>query len=184
MKRYLEAGVLLVVTIASLAAADDKKEAAKPDRSAETRGVVSILPKKAPNINDPGASIAQRLLEMTPEQRERALEKFPPDQQARIRQTLEKLDARPPKQKERLIQEYHALVRLPPDKQLLVRRQVQAFNRMPDERKLIVGPELQRLRLLPEEQREARLDSDDFKNKFTPAEQRMMEDVSRYLPLQ
>jgi hypothetical protein len=54
---------------------------------------------------------------------------------------------------------------------------------MTEERKQIVGPELQKLRRLPEDKREARLASEDFKSKFTPAEQKMMEDVSRNLPL-
>jgi Protein of unknown function (DUF3106) len=188
MKGDLKTGALLGLVlsllpglaIAPLTAADNK-EAAKPP-AAQIRP--SPPPPKAPKkINDPGASIAQWLLQMTPEQRERALEKFPPERQAQIRERLAKLDALPPQQQQRLIQQYQMLASLPQDKQLLVRAQIQAYNQMPQERKDVVGPELQRLRRLPEDKREARLASDDFKSKFTPSEQKMMEDISRYLPL-
>src|SRR5215469_125831 len=62
---------------------------------------------KAPTkLNDPGASVARRLMQMTPEQRERALEKFPPARQAEIRQRLQRLDNLPPQQRQRMIQQY------------------------------------------------------------------------------
>jgi Spy/CpxP family protein refolding chaperone len=182
IRRFFEAGTLLALASVLVAAADNK-QTAKPVPPPAVERIVPAPPKGPKRINDPGASIAQRLLELTPEQRERALEKFPPGRQAQIRQNLAKLDSRPPKRKQQLIQEYHELVSLPADKQLLVRAQIQAFNRLPDERKQILGPELQRLRLMPEGKREARLASEEFRNRFTPTEQKMMEDVSRYLPL-
>jgi hypothetical protein len=189
MKRCFRTGVLLVMllawAIAPLSGAGPKPPAKPPARppAAQGRANPKAPPKAPKKINDPGASIAQRLLQMTPEERERALEKFPPERQAQIRQRLARLDSLPPQQQQRLTQQYDRFANLPPDKQLLVRRQIQEYNRLPDDRKQIVGPELQRLRRMPEDKREARLASEEFRNKFTPAEQKMMEDVSRNLPL-
>lgn len=187
MKRCLKAGALagvLVWVIAPLSGAGPKPPAKPPKPpAAQGRGSAKAPPKAPKKINDPGASVAQRLLAMTPEERERALEKFPPERQAQIRQRLAKLDSRPPQQQQRLTQQYQLFASLPPDKQRLVRRQIQAYNQLPDDRKQIVGPELQRLRRMPEDRREARLGSEEFRNKFTPAEQKMIEDVSRNLPL-
>ncbi|HEY7387564.1 MAG TPA: DUF3106 domain-containing protein [Bryobacteraceae bacterium] len=188
MKRYWKAGALLVLlpvwAIAPLFGAGPKPPAKPPARPAvQGRGRAPAAPKAPKKINDPGASIAQRLFQMTPEERERALEKFPPARQAQIRQRLAKLDSLPPQRQQRLAQQFRLFANLPPDKQLLVRRQIQAYNQLPDDRKQIVGPELQKLRRMPEDKREAHLESEEFRNKFTPAEQKIIEDVSRNLPL-
>ncbi|MBV9744822.1 MAG: hypothetical protein JO099_13755, partial [Acidobacteriia bacterium] len=76
MKHFFEAVALLGL---AAAAAGAQTEAAKPGRPMDNqnRGSAPPAPKPAPNLRDPGANIAQRLLAMTPEQRERALEKFP-----------------------------------------------------------------------------------------------------------
>jgi hypothetical protein len=140
-------------------------------------------PKGGGKINNPGASVAQRLMQMTPEERERALEKLPPAQQDRIRQQLERFDKRPELQRQRVIQQYREFSTLPPDTQRLVTRQIQFLNHLPDDRGPIVRAELQRLRRMPEPDRQARLDSDDFKNKFTPDEQKALGDISGNLPL-
>jgi hypothetical protein len=185
MTRYWGAGALLLVMAAAPIAFAQKEEAAKPGSppAAQNQGSAPAAPKAPPNIGDPGASVALRLLQMTPEQRERALEKFPPERQAQIRQGLERLDSLPPQQKQRRIRLYQMLVALPPEKQLLVRRQIQAYNRLPPERKQVVAPEMRKLDRMPEDERQARLASDEFKNKFTPAEREMLAVISQYLPL-
>jgi Protein of unknown function (DUF3106) len=141
------------------------------------------VPNAPRKLNDPGASVARRLMQMTPEQRERALEKFPPARQAEIRQRLERLDNLPQQQRQRMIQQYETYSNLSPEKQILVRRQIQAFNQLPEERRQALAPELQRLRRMPEEEREARMASEDFKGKFTPAEQQMLGDISENMPI-
>jgi hypothetical protein len=175
MKPSVEVGAL--VLLALLPAARAQREGSAPVAQAPA-------PRKAPNIADPGAGVALRLLQMTPEQRDRALEKFPPERQAQIRESLERLDSLPPPQKQRRIREYQIFASLPPEKQILVRRQIQAFNRLPEERKRVVGIEMQKLRQLPESQREARLASEEFKTRFAPSEQQMLGVVSQYLPLE
>jgi hypothetical protein len=184
MTRYWGASALLLLAAAPIAFA--QKEAAKPGRPpavSQSRGSAPLAAEGPRNINDPGASVAIRLLQMTPEQRERALEKFPPERQAQIRERLQRLDSLPPQQKQRRIREYQMLVALPPEKQLLVRRQIQAYNQLPPERKKVVAPELRKLDRMPEADRQERLASDEFKDKFTPPERQMLAVISQYWPL-
>jgi hypothetical protein len=140
-------------------------------------------PKGGPHIANP-ANPMQQLFRMSPEDRERALEKFPPQQQARIRGQLQKLDNLPPLEKQRLLRLGNELSSLPPDKQLLVDRQMRAYNALPEDRRRMIGPELQMLRRMPEDRRLARIMSEDFRTKYTPVEQQMMIDISQYLPIQ
>ena len=72
---------------------------------------------------------------------------------------------------------------LPPEKQAIVTRQMQAFNNLPDARREDLKPVLQRLRLMPEDQRNALLNSEEFKNRFSPAEVQMLTDISQNYPL-
>jgi len=139
--------------------------------------------KGAAKINNPGASVAQRLMQMTPEQRERALEKLPPAQQAQIRQRLERMDSLPEQQRARMVQQYQQFTNLPPEKQRLVTRQIQAINNLPEDRGPAVRAELLRLRRMPENERQARFASEDFKSKFSPSEQQILSDISDNLPL-
>src|ERR1700678_1710141 len=60
-------------------------------------------PKGAGKIPNPDNPV-DRLLRMTPEQRERALEKLPAQQQAAIRKWLENFDKQPQAQRERRLQ--------------------------------------------------------------------------------
>jgi hypothetical protein len=99
-----------------------------------------------------------------------------------MRQRLERLDNLPPQQRERVIQQYQEFQSLSPEKQNLVTRQIQAINHLPDDRGPVVRAELQRLRRMPENEREARMASEEFKGKFTPAEQQMLSDISTNLP--
>jgi hypothetical protein len=179
MRRWPIAGWLLLAAAPVLMAGPEtpaKVRAAPPPRPAAP-------PKGGAKINNPGASMVQRLMQMTPEQRERALEKLPPAQQAQIRQRLERFDSLPQQQRQRMIEQYRQFSSLPPDTQRLVTSEIQAVNHLPEDRGPIVRAELQRLRRMPDNQRQARLASDDFKNKFTPAEQKMLEDISENLPL-
>jgi len=137
--------------------------------------------RPAPKLANP-TTIVQQLMRMTPEERERALEKLPPRRQALIRERLQRFDSLPKAEQERRLRLGEIFGNLPPDKQDLVRRQIQAFNQLPDDRRRLVGTAFQRLRRLPEAQRQARLASPQFHDRFTPAEQQMLADLSENLP--
>jgi hypothetical protein len=137
--------------------------------------------KPAPKLANPGTLVRQ-LMRMSPEQRERALEKLPPRRQAEIRERLQQFDNLPRAEQQRRLQLSEMFANLPPEKQDLVRRQIQAFNQLPDDRRRIVGAAFQRLRRLPASERQARIASQPFRNRFTPAEQQILADLSENLP--
>ena len=170
MKRTCQLAVLLALVAAPALRAQD--------------GARPVL-RPAPRLVNPG-NVVQRLLRMTPEERERVIEKLPPARQAAVRERLQKFlqrfDSLPKAEQERQLRLGDIFASLSPEKQELVRRQIQAFNQLPDDRRRIVGPAFQRLRRMPEEERQARLASPGFRRRFTPAEQQMLADLSENLP--
>ena len=136
----------------------------------------------APRLGNPGNPV-ERLMAMPPEKRERVLEKLPPQQQANLRQRLDRFDKLPPEQRARLNQMWNTFNSLPPDKQAVVTRQMQAVNSLPDVRREELKPVLQRLRVMPEDKRNALLGSEGFKNRFSAAELQMLSDISQNYPL-
>ena len=181
------AGLLLFAGTPALLAQKNAAKEVRPAPSVRTLpprapGPAGKKERAAPRINNPGL-VVQQLMRMTPEERERAIEKFPPQRQAQIRQRLQRFDDLPQQQRDRMIKQYEMLSSLPPEKQTLVRRQMQTFNRLPRERRQTLGPELQRLRRMPADERQALVNSEAFKNKYTPEEQQMLFDISQNLPL-
>jgi hypothetical protein len=136
---------------------------------------------RAPKLANP-ANVVRRLMQMTPEERERFLERLPPERQAQIRQRLEQFQSLPPAEQERRLQLSQMFESLPPATRQLVRRQIQAFNQLPPERRRMVGAAFQRLRRLSPEERQARMESPQFRNRFTLQEQQMLADLSAHLP--
>jgi hypothetical protein len=98
----------------------------------------------------------QRLANMTPEQRQKALSRLPPDRRDRVEDQLGKLDRLPADQRAKLLQRYDEFQGLPRDRQATVRSELQA------------------LRKLPTPQLRERLNSPEFQEKFSPEEQRLL----------
>ena len=135
-----------------------------------------------PKLANPLANPVLRMMAMPPEQRERILEKLPPQRQAEIRQNLEKFDQLPPAEKERRLQNLQRFSTLPPEKQQILERQLPAFNSLPEERRTVLAKELGQLGRMPDSERQARLNSEDFKSRFSPTELQMLSDISQNYP--
>jgi hypothetical protein len=71
---------------------------------------------------------------------------------------------------------------LPPEKQASLTNQIQFFNHLPVDRIAALRPELVKLHRMPESERSGRIASEEFKSKFTPAEQQMLAEISPYFP--
>ena len=112
-------------------------------KQAQQKGKMAPLP--APQL--------QRLMNMTPEQRERALSRLGPEQRQQVEQRLNQFQ----KQFERL----------PPEQQEALQQRYQTFSKLPQERRTAIREELQELRTLPPAQRAERLNSEDEKQKFS-----------------
>ncbi len=100
----------------------------------------------------------QRLANMTPEQREKALSKLTPDRREKIESQLGKFDKLPADQRSQLLQRYDQFQGLPRDRQAAVRG------------------ELQSLRKLPTPQLRERLNSPEFQQSYSPEEQRILKE--------
>ena len=95
---------------------------------------------------------------------------------AEVRRQFQNL---PPTARERVTPELERLQSLPPQRQNQVRRSLQQFNELPDERKATVRQELDRLSAMPaDDDRRARMNSEEFRNRYSPAEQQMISNLS------
>ena len=119
---------------------------------------------------------------MTPEQRQKALANLPPAQRENILRRLQNFQTIPPATRERLLTRAERLNSLPPQRQNQVRRSMRQFETLPDDRKTLVGQEMDRLSAMPEEERRARMNSEEFRNRYSPAEQQMMGNISKSFP--
>jgi hypothetical protein len=132
-------------------------------------------------ILNPGNPVL-RMMAMPPGRREQMLERLPPQQQVRLRQALDNFDRLPPAERSRQLGILNMYANLPPEKQAALTRQIQLFNHLPDDRIAVLRPELVKLHRMPESERSDRLASEEFQNKFTPAEQQMLAEISPYFP--
>ena len=120
--------------------------------AAQTRAPAQRGAPQQPNSNRmpkaiPGPQF-QRFQQMSPEDRERALSKLPPERRARIEQQLERYEKLTPAQKE------------------FVNRRLAMLQSLPPRRQAAVRQELQRLRELPPAQRRAALNSIEEREHF------------------
>lgn len=129
----------------------------------------------------PGLAIIDRLERMTPEERDRALSKLPPERRKRVEERLAEFDSLPPAERERLRNRLETFTQLPPERQDATRRLFARFNLLTQERRQVVREEFRRLLTMDEAGRRARIDSDESRSRFTPAEQQLLQDFSALL---
>jgi hypothetical protein len=191
MRPVLQLGCLFAACALSGAAAD-QKTAIKEPPPRPARAVRPPLPKgggagvprqprMSPPIGNP-TSIAAHLYRATPEERDRALEKLPFPQQARIRKQLENFDQLPKPQQEFRIKQTELLAALPPERQAAVNQQMQAFNKLQPERRREIQMALRRLGALSDEERQRVFANDQFKSRFSADEQKMIADLVDIVP--
>jgi len=139
------------------------------------------VPKGRPSLPNPDNPI-DRLLRMSPEQRERAIEKFPPQQQANFRKRFENFDKQTEAQKQRQLQHLDEFWSLPPDKQKLVRDQINAFKALPEDRLAVVKQAYVMLSRMTPEERSERMARPQFRGRFTPGELQILAVLPEYYP--
>lgn len=171
--------VLAVLALAPVGAA--QKNAPRPTaRQAQPRA----QNPKAPKANNrPGEQILLNLQNMTPGEREKALSKLPPARRAQIEKRIQNFESLPPAQQERRLDRLERLNSLPPQRQKQVRRSAQDLKDLPDDRKKAVNQELRRMTNMTDEDRKAHMNTDNFRNKFSPSEQEMIGNLNELLPL-
>lgn len=119
---------------------------------------------------------------MSPKERERELAKLPPARARMIRQRIQRYNQMNPEEQQALRERYQIFTQLPPEKRQAVRQRFRELQQLPGPRQRVVHREVQQLRLLPPGQREALMNSDEFRSQFSPQEQQIVRDLSAYLP--
>ena len=121
----------------------------------------------------------ERWNRMTPEERRRALGKLPPERRREIEDKLQKLRNLPPQERQQLRDRYQTFSQLPPEQQNRARVLFRQFNSLPPDRRPIVRQEFESLRSLPESERRMRLNSSEFRTRFTASEQELLQDLTQ-----
>ena len=138
--------------------------------------------RPGPDARGPRAAARRRLIErwnqMTPAERRRALEKLPPERRRAIEERLERFRNMPPGERQQLQRRLERFNELPPGSQEAARRLYQRFATLAPERRRSLRQEFNRLREMPEAERQARMESQEFRNRFDPKEQQLLHDLT------
>lgn len=134
-----------------------------------------------PKPRPPGRTVLDRLERMSPEQRDRVLSNLPPERRKRVEEQLEQFHQLPPAERERLRDRLQRFRQLPPERQAAARKLFGRFGELPQDRRPLVAEEFRSLRQMEEADRRARVNSDEFRSRFSPAEQQLLQDFCNLL---
>jgi len=182
MLRLFQFG-LIAAAFAGIAVCDQKSEprapraTVRPAPAPRPRSIPKAAPPGGPRLSNP-ANPVSRLYRASPEERERALEKLPPRMQDRFRQNLAWFDGLPKPQQEIVVRRSERFAALTPERRKEFLDQMRALNQMTPERRRPIVQALRRLQMMPDAERATVLDSEQFKSRFSPEEQRMITDLS------
>jgi hypothetical protein len=129
----------------------------------------------------PGERALERLERMTPDERSKALANLPAQRRQEIEQKLEQFDRLPAQERTRIRNQLERMNRLPPEQQNQVRRSIRQFQALPDYRRVLLRRELDRMATMPDEARRAHMNTEEFRNHYSPREQQMIQDLSEIL---
>jgi phage-related protein len=146
--------VMLVCGAASPLAAQQEK----PPKPPPAKSPASPKQQKAAvkRLNENPAKELDRFTNMSPEAREKELSKLPPQRRAQFEQRLARYERMTPEQQERFKEQLEIMRKLPKDRQQAVKQKIQD------------------IRALPFAERRKALTGDDFKQNFSPDEQKVV----------
>jgi hypothetical protein len=121
-------------------------------------------------------------MRMSPGERQKALDRLPPAQRMRLQERLQRFNQLPPQQQQTLRNMYDRLNQLPRERQQVVRKSMNQFSKQPPDRRQAMRQELKNLAPLEAGDREARMASPEFREKFSEKEQGIIRDMSDLLP--
>jgi hypothetical protein len=188
IKRSLVTAVVVAVTLVSpaslsLARGAQQKPAKAPQAAPRGSGNPNGR-QGAPAAKEPpkAEQILMKLNSMTPEEREKALSVLPPAQRERIEQRIQNFQKLPPAQQEKNLERLQRLNALPPGRQKEVRQSMAQLNKLPQDRKASVNRELRNMTGMTADERAAYMNTDAFRNRYSPDEQRVVGDLAEILP--
>lgn len=189
-------GVCLLASSAGfLSATPDDKAAVKPPAVPKAQAPKpparggAVKPPAARPANQPGQGAAgptgapiDRVLKMSPEERERWLSTLPPEKRQNIERQLDAVRKLPQTLQNRRLLQAQMLQSLPPQRQNQVRRSINQFSQLPDDRKALINRELQKISPLSDEDRRAYMNTEEFRNRYSANEQQIMGNLSEITP--
>ena len=123
-----------------------------------------------------------RWRKMSPQQRQRHLQRLPPDRRREFQQRMRRLQNLTPQQRQRLQREYQQFSRMSPRQQNDFRSLYQRFNKMPADRRPMLMNEYRKLRKLSPAERRSRVKSEAFQKRFRPGGKKLLEELAKTMP--
>ncbi len=125
----------------------------------------------------PGKAL-DSLNRMSPEQRRRLLQDLPPERRKRVEEQLERYNNLPANERAHLREQLERFRGLPSERQEAARRLFRRFNNFAEDRRGLLKEEFRTLQELEPADRRARINSDEFRSKYTLAEQQLLQDYA------
>ena len=129
-----------------------------------------------------GPTILDRLEAMSPEQRQRLLEKLPPERRQRLEARLKAYESLPQDQRDRLRRQFDTFRALTPEQKEDARRLFRHFMQLPPGRRQVLRREANRLSRLPWPKRQALIASPDFEHRYSPEERQILHALAAITP--
>jgi hypothetical protein len=139
-------------------------------------------PQHLPLGPPPNLTMLDRLEGMSPDERQRLLEKLPPERRQRIEERLRKYESLTPEQRQRLREQFERFQQLPPERQQAVRQLFQRFSQLPEDRRRAVRRGVWELQMLDPARRQIRMDRPGFQSRYSPEERQMIRELLEIAP--
>jgi hypothetical protein len=168
----------LIFVFAAFALAPEPHALAQGRRRPMTRA------GRAPAVRQPQRGPRTPIQEfetMSPEQRQRALNRLSPGERRKLQERLDRFNQLPEDQRRTLTNLYNRLHQLPPDRQDSVRIAINRFSEQSPDRQVAIRQELRKMAALSSEQRRQRMKSSDFREAFSKKEQDILKDMTPLL---
>lgn len=127
----------------------------------------------------PNKKALDQFRKMSPEQRQKAMENLPPERRRAIQERMEKYNQLPPEERERLEGRVQDFRQWSPERQQMARRVIQRVNQVPPERRHMIREEFQSWHDLSNGDVRARMNSDEFRNKYSAQEQDILREMAK-----
>jgi len=125
---------------------------------------------------------------LSPEQQRKALESdprfrgLPPQRQEALRNQLQRFNNMPQQQQDRMLNRMETWEHLTPEQKQQARQLHEQMQQLPPERRQAIRNAVEALRAMPPDARQKAVESDAYKNRFSPQERDMLGNASK-LPL-
>lgn len=125
-------------------------------------------------------NLVEQLMTLSPEQQREFMhdnprfQRLPPQQQENIQRRLEEFNKLPPARREALRERYELFRQMSPEQQERARALFRKWNEQPVERRPELRRELKHLRESTPQERKVRIESEQFRGRFSESEREML----------